>query len=79
MKAVPVSGGAKPVMTSQEHYIHTLQALHKDFCEGKVSDKSEYRAKREALLLKLDNAHITQLIEETENLNLKQYYAGFLQ
>ena len=78
MKAVPVSGGVNPSMNNQERYLHTLQALHKDFCEGKVSNKKEYRAKREALLLKLDNAHIAQLIEETENLNLKQYYAGFL-
>lgn len=79
MKAVPSPGGAKTVVSEQELYLHTLRLLHKEFCEGRVSDKKEYRAKREALLRKLDNAHLAQLIEETENLTLKQYYAGFLQ
>ncbi len=78
MKAVPAASGAIPVINEQELYLHTLQNLHKEFCEGKVSDKKEYRAKREALLRKLDREHIMRLIEETDNLNLKQYYAGFL-
>ena len=78
MKAVPSPSGANIVVNNQELYLHTLRVLHKEFCEGKVLDKKEYRMKRESLLHKLDNAHLTQLIEETDNLNLKQYYAGFL-